>query len=109
MTPLLRADVMVPACVSASSSRTSLPLSASARATASPTTPAPITTHSTRSVMRSGTLPLQDLARIHDAVRVEGLLEGTHEVQLHGRRVAFQLEYLELPDAMFGAEAAVEF
>ena len=53
MTPLLRAEVMVPGCVSASSSSTSRPASASARATARPTTPAPMTTHSTLSAIYS--------------------------------------------------------
>src|SRR5688500_2381042 len=53
MTPLLRAEVIVPGCDSASSSRTSRPASANARATASPTTPAPTTTHSTRSAIYS--------------------------------------------------------
>src|SRR3954454_7061861 len=98
---------MVPGCVSASSSSTSLPASARARATARPPTPAPITTHPTRSAISAGSR-LQDFARVHDAVRIERLLERAHEFELHRRRVAFELEYLELADAMFGAEAAIE-
>src|SRR5688572_2930936 len=53
MTPELRADVMVPGWDSASSSSTSRPASVRARATARPTTPAPTTTHSTRSAIYS--------------------------------------------------------
>src|SRR4051812_29803488 len=52
MTSELRDEAPVPMPSAASSTHTSRPESASARATASPTTPAPITTHSTLSVMR---------------------------------------------------------
>jgi hypothetical protein len=51
MTSLLREDVSEPIQRSFSSTSTSRPPRASARATASPTTPAPTTTHSTLSVM----------------------------------------------------------
>src|SRR5689334_6592969 len=43
MTSLLREEVMVPMALAASATMTSCPLSASARAHASPTTPAPTT------------------------------------------------------------------
>src|SRR4051812_3738613 len=58
MTSELRDEAPVPIPSAASSSQTSRPESASARATASPTTPAPITTHSTFSVMaRTSAVP----------------------------------------------------
>src|SRR6266404_8849802 len=51
MTSLLREEVSKPMPYSRSSTITSMPARASARATASPTTPAPTTTHSTDSDM----------------------------------------------------------
>src|SRR5262245_32672548 len=51
MTSELRELVCVPIASSASRTRTSRPDTARARATASPTTPAPITTASTRSII----------------------------------------------------------
>src|SRR6266851_7847855 len=51
MTSLLRDEVSKPMPYSRSSTITSMPARASARATASPTTPAPTTTHSTDSDM----------------------------------------------------------
>src|SRR3954470_22550703 len=111
MTPLLRAEVTVPACASASSSSTSWPLSARARAAARPTTPAPMTRESTRSVICGSTRAgahLQDFAGVHDAVRIEGLLHATHEVELDRIRIALELEDLELADAVLGREAAAE-
>src|ERR1051326_8075303 len=53
MTSLLRELVPEPISVSCSRISTSRPLRASARAMASPTTPAPITTHSISSIDRS--------------------------------------------------------
>ena len=50
ITSLLRELVSVPIMPAASSTITSCPASASWRATARPTTPAPITTQSTRSM-----------------------------------------------------------
>src|SRR3954468_4309546 len=54
MTSELREEAPVPMPSAASSTQPSRPDSASARATASPTTPAPMTTHSTFSVMAQG-------------------------------------------------------
>src|SRR5260370_10108346 len=51
----------------------------------------------------------QHLARIHDAVWVERALHGAHERELDRGRVALELDHLESPDAMLGAEAAAEF
>src|SRR5256885_15280967 len=93
--------------VSASSSRTSQPLSASARATASPTTPAPMTTQSIRSAM-DASLPGEDLARVHDVVGIDRVLDPPHEVELDRIRVPLELEHLELTDAVFGADRAAE-
>lgn len=50
ITSLLRELIPVPMLVAASTSNTLRPASANTRATASPTTPAPTTTHSTRSI-----------------------------------------------------------
>ena len=50
MTSLLRDEVPVPMALTASSTTVSRPASASARATARPTTPAPTTMASTRSM-----------------------------------------------------------
>jgi hypothetical protein len=50
ITSLLRDEVSVPTASAASSTTTSRPPSASARATASPMTPAPTTMHSTESM-----------------------------------------------------------
>jgi len=52
ITSLLRELVSLPMASAASSTRTSLPATASARATARPMIPAPATTHSALSVMR---------------------------------------------------------
>ena len=48
---------------------------------------------------------LQDFARIHDAVRIEGLLDAPHEIELHRVGVTLELEHLELPDAVLGAKS----
>src|SRR4051812_21127102 len=53
MISLLRDDVSVPNVSAFSSTMTSLPASPSRRATAKPTAPAPITTHSTRSTIKA--------------------------------------------------------
>src|SRR5699024_704031 len=49
-----------------------------------------------------------DLARIHDVVRIERARDGAQQVQFHVAAVAAHGIQLELPDAVFGAEAAVE-
>src|SRR5688572_10343810 len=51
---------------------------------------------------------LDDLAGIHDVVRVECQLDPFHELELHRIRVTLQLEDLELADAVLGREAAAE-
>src|SRR3982074_3701394 len=63
MTSLLRDEVSKPMPYSRSSTITSMPARASARATASPTTPAPMTTHSTYSAMLPPHRILRDAAR----------------------------------------------
>src|SRR5438309_6281942 len=45
-------------------------------------------------IRRSGLTP-QDLARVHDAVRIEGALHGPHELELHRGGVALELADLE--------------
>src|SRR6184192_75398 len=61
-----------------------------------------------RSGIRRRGLTPQDLARVHDAVRIEGTLHGPHELELHRGGVALELADLEHPDTVLGAEAAAE-
>src|SRR5437879_8593250 len=58
-------------------------------------------------IRRCGLTP-QDLARVNDAVRIEGTLDGPHELELHRRGVAIELAAREHPDAVLGPEAAAE-
>ena len=55
---------------------------------------------------RSFRLIAQDLARVHDPVRVDRALDGAHEVERGRVLVALELADLELADAVLGADAA---
>ena len=54
-------------------------------------------------------MTLQHFPWVHDALGIERLLHRRHQRQLDRRAVFLQLDLLELADAMFGAEAAVQF
>src|ERR1700728_4409859 len=48
----------------------------------------------------------KQLARVHDAVRIERLLDRPHCTQRHRRGIALQFLALEAADAVLGADAA---
>src|ERR1700687_3833892 len=48
----------------------------------------------------------KQLARVHDAVRIERLLDRAHRAKRHRRGIAPQLLALEAADAVLGADAA---
>src|SRR5262245_53127877 len=89
MTPLLRELVTAPKAVSASSTRTSRPRIANARAVASPTTPAPMMMVSTLSIIRSGLFVQKSLPDFTDVAFLYVLADksftnsaGKYEVDL---------------------------
>src|SRR5262249_55983131 len=56
----------------------------------------------------SATLGPEDFPGIHEAVGVEGALDGAHEVELERALVARDLVHLEQAEAMLGADRSAE-
>ena len=52
---------------------------------------------------------MQYFAWIENTARIEGALNGAHEIKLHLRRVTFELVDFQLADAVLGTETAAEF
>src|SRR5215510_14456634 len=51
----------------------------------------------------------EHLPRIHDPERIEGALDGAHQLDLHRRLVAHEFVTLVLTDPVLGADRSTEF